>query len=281
MKKIGLVLEGGAMRGMYTAGVVDTFLDEDINVDAIIGVSAGALFGVNYVSKQKGRVLRYNKKYAGDPNYMGLRSFITTGSLVNKEFAYNKLPNELDPFDEETFQKSKTKFYATVTNIENGKAEYILIKDTHKQMDAFRASGSMPFVSEIVEYENNKYLDGALADSIPVKKMQELGYDKIIVVLTQPDGYRKKKHPESIAKMFYKKYPALANAINTRYIHYNETLDYIKELEKENKIFVIRPSKKINIKRVEKDPNKIEAQYNLGVEDTKNILKNLKKYLDK
>lgn len=280
MKKIGLVLEGGAMRGMYTAGVVDTFLDEDINVDAIIGVSAGALFGVNYVSKQKGRVLRYNKKYAGDPNYMGLRSFITTGSLVNKEFAYNKLPNELDPFDEETFQKSKTKFYATVTNIENGKAEYILIKDTHKQMDAFRASGSMPFVSEIVEYENNKYLDGALADSIPVKKMQELGYDKIIVVLTQPDGYRKKKHPESIAKMFYKKYPALANAINTRYIHYNETLDYIKELEKENKIFVIRPSKKINIKRVEKDPNKIEAQYNLGVEDTKNILKNLKKYLD-
>lgn len=281
MKKIGLVLEGGAMRGMYTAGVVDTFLDEDINVDAIIGVSAGALFGVNYVSKQKGRVLRYNKKYAGDPNYMGVRSFITTGSLVNKEFAYNKLPNELDPFDEETFQKSKTKFYATVTNIENGKAEYILIKDTHKQMDAFRASGSMPFVSEIVEYENNKYLDGALADSIPVKKMQELGYDKIIVVLTQPDGYRKKKHPESIAKMFYKKYPALANAINTRYIHYNETLDYIKELEKENKIFVIRPSKKINIKRVEKDPNKIEAQYNLGVEDTKNILKNLKKYLDK
>ena len=118
MTKIGLVLEGGAMRGIYTAGIVDTFLEKNINIDAIIGVSAGALFGVNYVSKQKGRVLRYNKKYANDKNYMGIHSLITTGNLVNTEFAYDKLPMELDPFDEKEFKKSKTKFYATVTNVD-------------------------------------------------------------------------------------------------------------------------------------------------------------------
>lgn len=280
MTKIGLVLEGGAMRGMYTAGIVDTFLDENINVDAIIGVSAGALFGVNYVSKQKGRALRYNKKYAKDKNYMGLYSLITTGSLVNKEFAYNKLPNELDPFDEKEFQKSKTKFYATVTNVETGAPEYILIKDTHKQINAFCASGSMPFVSQLVDYENQKYLDGALGDSIPIKKMQELGYDKIIVVLTKPLNYRKKKHPEFIAKMFYKEYPNLINAINTRYKHYNETLDYIEELEKDNKIFVFRPTKDLKISRVEKNPDKLQAQYDLGVSDCKKDLSELKKYLE-
>ena len=281
MKKIGLVLEGGAMRGMYTAGIIDTFLDENIEVDTIIGVSAGALFGINYLSKQKGRVLRYNKKYANDKNYMGLHSLITTGNLVNTDFAYNKLPMELDPFDEKTFRKSKTKFYATVTNVENGEAEYIQITDTYKQIDAFRASGSMPFVSQIVEYDNKKYLDGALADSIPIKKMQEMGCDKIIVVLTKPDNYRKKKHPEFIAKAYYKKYPALAKAINTRYKIYNETLDYIEELESKKEIFVLRPSKDLKISRVEKDVDKIEAQYNLGVSDCKSALSKLKKFIEK
>ena len=181
MNKIGLVLEGGAMRGLYTSGIIDTFLDEKIHFDGIIGVSAGALFGVNYVSKQKGRTLRYNKKYIKNRNYMGLWSLITTGSIVNKDFAYNKIPNELDPFDEKTFQKSKTKFYATITNIETGKPEYIHITNTEKQMDAFRASGSMPFVSEIVEYEGNKYLDGARGDSIPVLKAKEMGFSQMTI----------------------------------------------------------------------------------------------------
>ena len=281
MKKIGLVLEGGAMRGMYTAGIIDTFLEENINIDTIIGVSAGALFGINYLSKQKGRVLRYNKKYANDKSYMGIHSLITTGNLVNTEFAYHKLPMELDPFDEKTFRKSKTKFYATVTNVETGKAEYIHITDTHKQIDAFRASGSMPFVSQIVDYDNNKYLDGALADSIPIKKMQEMGCDKIIVVLTQPANYRKRSFPTFFANTYYKKYPALANSINTRPQQYNESLDYIEKLEKNNDIFVLRPSKNTKIKRVEKNVDKIEEQYNLGVSDCKANLSKLKKFLEK
>ena len=280
-KKIGLVLEGGAMRGLYTSGVIDTFLDEKIHFDEIIGVSAGALFGVNYVSKQKGRTLRYNKKYIKNRNYMGLWSLITTGSIVNKDFAYNKIPNELDPFDEKTFQKSKTKFYATITNIETGQPEYIHITNTEKQMDAFRASGSMPFVSEIVEYEGNKYLDGALGDSIPVLKAKEMGFDKIVVVLTQPENYRKKKNPSWIAKLYYRKYPELIKVINNRYQKYNETLDIIKKMEKNKEIFVIRPSEKLNIKRIEKNVSKMDAVYDIGLKDAKKNLKKLKKYLEK
>ena len=280
MKKTCLVLEGGAMRGIYTSAIIDTFLDENLKIDALIGVSAGALFGVNYVSKQKGRTLRYNKKYLPDKNYMGIYSLIKTGNIVNTEMAYKRIPTELDPFDEKTFQKSKTKFYLTVTNVETGKAEYIHITDTLKQMDLFRATGSMPFVSQIVEYEDKKYLDGALGDSIPVLKAKEMGYDRIIVVLTQPEEYRKMKNVQWFAKLFYKKYPNLINAINTRYIKYNETLDIIKDLENKKEIFVIRPSQSLNISRIEKDLDKIDKTYELGLKDAKKAMKKLKKYLE-
>ena len=277
--KIGLILEGGAMRGMYTCGVIDTFLENNIKVDGIIGVSAGALFGINYCSKQKGRVLRYNKKYINNKDYMGLRSLIKTGNIINKDFAFNKIPFELDVFDEEAFQKSKTSFYATITNIKTGKAEYVKIEDTKKQIEVFRATGAMPFLSQIVEIGDEKYLDGALADSIPIEKGKELGYDKLIVVLTRPLNYRKKKHPSWLAKVKYKKYPNLVNAINTRYIHYNNTLDKISKLEENGKIIVIRPSKKINIKRIERNKDKLQEMYDLGINDCKNILPKLKKYI--
>lgn len=279
MKKTCLVLEGGAMRGIYTSAIIDTFLDENIKIDTLIGVSAGALFGVNYVSKQKGRSLRYNKKYIKDKNYMGVYSLIKTGNIVNTEMAYNKIPNELDPFDEKTFQKSKTKFYLTVTDIETGKPEYKHITNTAKEMNLFRATGSMPFVSQIVEYEGKKYLDGALGDSIPVLKAKEMGFEKIIVVLTQPEDYRKKKNPQWLAKLFYRKYPNLINAINTRYIKYNETLEIIKDLEHKKEIFVIRPSSSLNISRIEKDIEKIDNTYELGLKDAKKAMKRLKKYL--
>ena len=281
MQKTCLALEGGAMRGIYTSAIIDTFLDENIKIDTLIGVSAGALFGVNYVSKQKGRSLRYNKKYIKDKNYMGIYSLIKTGNIVNTEMAYDKIPNELDPFDEKTFQKSKTKFYVTVTDIETGKPEYLQITDTVKQIDLFRATGSMPFVSKIVEYQDKKYLDGALGDSIPVLKAKEMGFEKIIVVLTQPINYKKKKNPSWLPKLFYKKYPNLINAINTRYIKYNETLEIIKDLENKKEIFVIRPSKSLNVHRIEKDLNKIDATYELGLRDAKKALKGLKKYLSK
>lgn len=279
--KVCLVLEGGAMRGLYTAGILDALVDTDIKIDCIIGVSAGALFGVNYKSKQKGRVLRYNTKYANDKRYMGLHSLITTGNLVNTEFAYHELPTKLDIFDEEEYSKSKTDFYAVITNINTGKAEYKKIINATIQVDELRASGSMPYVSQPVKIDDNYYLDGALADSIPVLKAKEMGYDKVIVVLTRPKEYRKKKRSPLIAKLFYKKYPNLIEAINTRYKQYNGTLDIIEELEDKKDIYVFRPSTDLKIKRVEKDKSKLEAMYNLGLKDFKDNLKSLKNYLKK
>lgn len=279
--KVCLVLEGGAMRGLYTAGILDALVDTDIKIDCIIGVSAGALFGVNYKSKQKGRVLRYNTKYANDKRYMGLHSLITTGNLVNTEFAYHELPTKLDIFDEEEYSKSKTDFYAVITNINTGKAEYKKIINATIQVDELRASGSMPYVSQPVKINDNYYLDGALADSIPVLKAKEMGYDKVIVVLTRPKEYRKKKRSPLLAKLFYKKYPNLIEAINTRYKQYNDTLDIIEELEDKKDIYVFRPSTDLKIKRVEKDKSKLEAMYNLGLKDFKDNLKSLKNYLKK
>ena len=167
---IGLVLEGGAMRGMYTAGVLDIFLDNDIKVDYIVGVSAGVLFGVNYMSKQRGRTIRYNKKFVKDKRYMGISSLIKTGNIINKDFAYYEVPFKLDVFDEEEFEKSKTDLYATITNIETGEAEYIKITNVFEQMEVLRATSALPFVSKIVDLEEGKYLDGGISESIPIQK---------------------------------------------------------------------------------------------------------------
>lgn len=277
--KVGLVLEGGAMKGMYTAGVLDVFLDNNIKVDGIIGVSAGVLFGVNYLSRQRGRVIRYNKKYAKDKRYMGLHSLITTGNIINKDFAYYEVPMKLDVFDSKTYEKSNIDFYATVTNVETGLAEYIKVKNVFEQMELLRATSAMPFVSKIVEFDNKKYLDGALADSIPVEKCKSLGYDKIIVVLTKHLGYKKKKRGTNLIKLGYRKYPNLVKTMQERYKNYNDTIEKIIDMENKKEIFVIRPSKNLKIKRIEKDGNKLQEGYDLGIEDTKKLIKQLKKYL--
>lgn len=277
--KVGLVLEGGAMRGMYTAGVLDVFLDNNIEVDGIIGVSAGVLFGVNYLSKQKGRVIRYNKKYCKDKRYMGMHSLVTTGNIINKEFSFYELPFKLDVFDEETFKKSKTDFYATITNIETGKAEYVKIEDTTKQMELFRATSAMPFVSRIVEYNGNKYLDGGIADSIPVDKCKEMGYEKIIVVLTRPIEYRKKPTNKLLAKMKYAKYPNFIETLCNRYKNYNSSVEKVIDLENKKEIFVIRPSKLVDVKRIERDPERLQEMYDLGVKDCKSKLEALKTFI--
>ncbi|MBO5477464.1 MAG: patatin family protein [Clostridia bacterium] len=279
--KVGLLLEGGAMRGLYTAGVLDIFLDNNIKIDTIIGVSAGALFGVNYKSKQRGRALRYNLKYANDKRYMGMRPLLKTGNIMNKEFCFDTVPNELDIFDYERYKNEPEKFYAVVTNVETGKAEYILIDDLKQKMEYLRASGSMPFVSKFVEINGVKYLDGGTADSIPIEKMLEMDMDKIIVILTRPIDYRKKKSNEVIPNIFYSKYPNFVNTINNRYKKYNEQVEKILELEKENKIFVIRPSRLVDIKRVEKDVKKLQQMYDLGIEDANDSINKLKEYLNK
>lgn len=274
-----LVLEGGAMRGMYTAGVLDVLLKNNIQVDCVIGVSAGALFGVNYVSKQIGRSYRYVLKYLNNPNFMSVSSLIRTGNIMNKEFNFNKLINELDKFDFDTFDNSKTKFYSVVTNIETGKAEYIEIKDSRKDMEYLRASGSMPLVSKKVKINDNFYLDGAIGDSIPVKKAEELGYDKIIAVTTRTIDYRKKESKMFLLNKVYRKYPNFINAYKNRYLNYNDTVEYIISQENKGNILVIRPSKDLKVKRLEKNKDKINDLYNLGIEDTENKLKDIKRYL--
>jgi len=277
--KIGLVLEGGAMRGMYTAGVLDVFLDKKIKVDGIIGVSAGVLFGVNYLSKQRGRAIRYNKKYAKDKRYMGIHSLFTTGNIINKDFAFYEVPTKLDVFDQSTYGKSNIDFYATVTNVETGEAEYIKVKDVFKQMEVLRATSAMPFVSRMVEIEGKKYLDGAIADSIPIEKMKSLGYDKIIVVLTKPLSYRKKKRGHTLIKIGYRKYPEFARTMQNRYKDYNDTIEKIIDMENKKEILVIRPSREVKMNRLEKDVNKLQEMYDLGVDDCRESIKKLKEYL--
>ena len=277
--KVGLVLEGGGMRGVYTAGVLDTFLDNDIKVDGIVGTSAGVLFGVNYPSKQKGRVIRYNKKYCKDKRHMGLYSLITTGNVINKEFSFYEVPFKLDVFDDKTFNESSIDFYATVTNIESGEPEYFKLTKILEQMEVLRATSAMPFVSEIVEIEGKKYLDGGVADAIPLDKCIDLGYDKIIVVLTRVKEYRKKKSGDFLVKLMYKKYPKLIETMNKKYKVYNDTVEKIIDLENKKEIFVIRPSRFVKVGRIEKNPERLQEMYELGIQDTNNCIEELKKYL--
>lgn len=279
--KIGLVLEGGAMRGMYTAGVVDTFLDKDFWVDGIISVSAGALFGVNYPSRQKGRAIRYNKKFISDNRYISFKSLLSTGNIVNKDFAFYEVPFKYDVFDNKTFKESDIDFYVAVTNLQTAQAEYVKLTDPLAQMEVLRATSAMPYVSRPVEIDGIPYLDGAIADSIPVEQMQKLGYDKIIVILTRTLDYRKSKPMTWVAKWFYRRYPHFADAVNQRYAMYNRQVENVIKLAEKGDIFVIRPSVDLKIKRIEKDPNKLKAMYELGIKDMQLQWKNLLDYLNR
>jgi len=284
MSKVAMVLEGGAMRGLYTVGVLDVFMDNNIKIDGAVGVSAGALFGVNYFSNQRSRALRYNKNYLGDKRYISARSLLLTGNIVNKEFAYYKVTKELDPFDNETYIKNCKDYYITVTNVETGKPEYIKLTSPIDQLEELRATSAVPVVSKIVKINDKKYLDGGISDSIPIDKCLTLGYDKIIVVLTQPLDYRKKKNSEKkmkVVKLKYRKYPNLIKTMEERHLNYNDTIEKIINLENKKEIFVIRPSKKIDINMMEKDKEKLQEVYDLGVNDCKKIIKKLKEYLKK
>ena len=281
--KVGLVLEGGSMRGMFTAGVLDTFMDEGIKIDGIIGVSAGALFGPNYFSKQKGRVIRYNKRFCKDRRYMSLLSFLFTGNIVNKNFAFYDVTTKLDIFDNETFMQNNTGYYATVTNVETGEPEYLEIKDIVGELEKLRATSALPFVSKIVEIEDKKYLDGGISDGIPVLKCKELGYDKIIVVVTRPIDYRKEPMSEKMLKLMsmkYKKYPNFVEALRNRYKKYNETVEAILDMEAKGEIFVIRPSEAITLKTIERNADNLEAVYQMDIADCKRALEHLKRYLE-
>lgn len=277
--KVGLVLEGGGMRGLYTAGVLDAFLDAGIKVDGLVSVSAGALFGVNFLSGQRGRALRYNKRFIRDKNYISLLSWLKTGNMVNREMAYYKIPMELDIFDQEAFAQSDVPFYVTVTNLETGQAEYPKIDHVFDQMEYLRASSALPLISQIVEIDGKKYLDGGLTDSIPVDFAKSLGFDKLIVILTQPLDYRKKASSGRLYRLFYKEYPKFVEVASKRYQHYNDTVEKIIRMEEVGEIYVIRPEQSLAVRRLERDPEKLEAVYTLGFQDSQKQLMELKHYL--
>ena len=278
--KTGLVLEGGAMRGMYTAGVLDVFIEQGITFDGVIGVSAGALFGVNLLSKQVGRVIRYNKRFNADPNYLGLRPLFHTGNIVDTDYAYDRVPRMLDVFDDDTYRASGIPFYAVVTNVETGEPEYIKIDSVFEQMDVLRASGSMPFVSKPVEIGGKKYLDGAITDSIPFEKFMEMGYDRLVVVLTKPDGYVKKPMSPLLVRLCYANaYPKFAEKVRDRHIMYNASTVRLGELEREGKVLVLRPSQHIRISRIEKNPDKLQALYGVCVRDAQAKKEQLRRFL--
>ncbi len=277
--KTGLVLEGGGMRGIYTAGVLDVFMEHGICFDGVIGVSAGAIHGCSFVSNQKGRSIRYYKKYCGDWRFMSIRSWMLTGDIVGEKFCYHDIPKKLDPYDYETFDKSKTEFFAVCTDIETGKPEYIHVKDMDEQIDAVRASASLPYFSKPVKIGGRKYLDGGCSDSIPIEAFAEMGFSRNVVILTRAKGYLKKSRAGAAAKRYYRKFPQFAEALCNRHIKYNETLEKIEKLEKEGRIFVIRPESPPKIGRLEKNPEKVETLYNMGRKNAEECIEKLESWL--
>ena len=279
-RKIGLVLEGGAMRGMYTAGVLDVFMEHDITFDGVIGVSAGAIVGCSYISRQLGRTVRYNRNYCRDKRFMSFYSLLTTGDLVGADFCYRELPEVLDPFDNHAFMQSETAFYVTCTNLETGGPEYIRMRDMAEDMDYMRASASMPYVSHIVEKGGRKLLDGGCSDSVPVRKFMEMGYEKNVVVLTRPADYRKKEGRKGLAKWFYRKYPKFAEALGRRGYAYNRMVEDIMALEEAGEIFVIRPQYPLEIGRMSHKPEEIDRAYERGRADALACLERMQQWLE-
>ncbi|MBQ2730354.1 MAG: patatin family protein [Clostridia bacterium] len=280
MKK-GLILEGGAMRGLFTAGITDVMMENGIVFDGAVGVSAGAAFGCNYKSGQIGRAARYNIKYAGDPRYCSLRNLVKTGDLFGVDFCYKKIPLELDVFDTPAFTSNPMDFYTVATDCETGKAVY------HKCYDGLgddllhiQASASMPLVSKIVEVGGLKLLDGGIADSVPLRFFEKMGYDRNIVILTQPADYRKEKSSMlPVMKLVLRKYPKVVEAMARRHEIYNETLEYIAKREAEGAVLVIRPENALPIKRLEKDPEVLKSVYETGRAEGKKQLSRIIEYL--
>lgn len=265
MKK-GLVLEGGGMRGLFTAGILDVFMENGIRFDGIVGVSAGATFGCNYKSHQIGRVLRYNMNFRKDPRYMGLRSLIKTGDLVGAEFSYHVLPVELDVFDTETYKNDPTEFHIVCTDVTNGNPVYHRIDEfDYDAFDWIRASASMPIVSRPVHVGGYDLLDGGISDSIPLRYFESEGFKRNIVILTQPKGFTKKRTKlMPVFKATMRKYPAIVEAMDRRHLMYNRELDYISRQQQAGNCLVICPDDTLPISRTSQNPQKMQMVYDMG-----------------
>ena len=281
-QKTGLVLEGGAMRGMFTAGVLDVMMENGIRFDGAMGVSAGAVFGCNFKSGQIGRSLRYNMRFCDDPRYCSFESLIRTGNLYGVDFCYDEIPNKLDPFDAQAYRENPMPFYAVCTNVETGKAIHKrLDRGDSRDMQYFRASASMPIVSPIVAADGYKLLDGGITDSIPLLAMERRGYPRNVVILTQPLGYVKEKSGIlPLVHVTMRKYPYLIKAMDVRHIRYNRQTAYVREQELAGKAFVIRPPYALGISRTEDDPAELRRVYEIGRAEMEKRLPALKEFLD-
>lgn len=264
--KTGLIMEGGAMRGMFTAGVLDVLMENGLVTDGAIGVSAGAVFGCNYKSHQIGRVIRYNTEYCNDKRYASFKNLVKTGNLYSEQFCYHEVPEKLDPFNEAAFSASPMDFFVVCTDVKTGEPIYHKCrKGDAEDVRWMEASASMPLAAKIVKIGHYGLLDGGVADSIPVRFFESIGYKRNLIILTQPKGYTKKKNkllPAIRAKYF--RYPAFVEAVADRHERYNETLSYISMLEQAGKDYVIRPPIPLEIGAMERDPAQLRRVYETG-----------------
>lgn len=282
MSKVGLILEGGGMRGIYTAGVLDFFIEKDIEVDIVIGVSAGSCHASSYLSKQYKRAYHATIDYIHDKNYLSFNNLIKTGSIFGMDFMFNTIPNQLNLYDYDTFNKSNTKFIAVATNCETGKPEYFELKDLKKDIIYMQASCSIPMFANIVEINNYKLLDGGVSDSIPIQYAINKGYEKNIVVLTRDVTYTKSKQKfTSLLNKKYKYYPNLIKAVENRHINYNESLKLVNNLSENGDALVIRPKNPVNVSQVEKNVAKLTALYEEGYNDAKQMCNQILEFIDK
>ena len=279
--KTGLIMEGGAMRGMFTCGVLDVFLENGITFDGAIGVSAGAVFGCNFKSRQLGRPFRYNRNYCRDWRYCSIRSLIRTGDLFGEEFCYHELPDVLDPFDGDTFQNNPMEFFVAATDVRTGETVYHLCSDGRSSdIEWLKASASMPLAARIVETDGMELLDGGITDPVPYRYMENRGYDRNVMILTQPKGYHKRRFRLMAAiHTVYKRYPKLADAMEQRHIVYNRQLAEVREREQKRSAIVIRPPESLGIGHVSHNPAELEMVYRIGREEANRRLSEIRTYL--
>ncbi|MBM6994001.1 MAG: patatin family protein [Prevotella sp.] len=281
VNKTGLVLEGGAMRGLFSAGIIDVMMEHQLWPDGVIGVSAGAAFGCNMKSRQAGRVIRYNKRFAHDWRYCSLRSLLKTGDIFGGDFCYHDLPLHLDPFDAKAFADNDMDFYAVCTDVDTGEAVYKRLPEANYEcMEWIRASASMPVAAKIVNIKGQRLLDGGIADSIPLRYFQSIGYQRNIVVLTQPRDFVKKPgEMNPLINLMLRKYPNFVAASNRRHVMYNEELDFIRQQESKGQTIVLAPEEKLPVNHICHDPKLMQQTYELGRKQAEDRLEDIKRLM--
>ena len=270
------------MRGLFTCGIIDVMMEAGIEPDGLIGVSAGAAFGCNYKSRQPGRAIRYNKRFARDNRYCSWRSWLKTGDLYNAEFGYHIVPTQYDLFDDRAFEANPMAFYVVCTDVTTGKAVYKQLQaSTPLTYDWIRASASMPLASKVVELEGQKVLDGGVADSIPLEHFESIGYDRNVVILTQPEGYVKEHNRlMPLMRIALRHYPRMIEAMDKRHLMYNRQLEYVRQAEQEGRCLVIRPKTKLPIGHVSHDPDEMQHIYELGRQEGEKRINDIKKFYE-